>query len=144
MLAAALALPRAWRWWRSSRRSARAEGDDAATARASWTELLERLADLQALPRGATVREQAADLTVREHLSPAGRDAVDRLAGAVERALYAMEPDPASGLTQDRLTVLTEVAGTRDLRRRLAARWFPAPVPDVFAGEAPRVAEHVR
>lgn len=143
VLVVVLALPRTWRWWRSRRRFAGADGDDAATARASWTELLERLADLHALPHGATVREQAAALLVREPLSPAGRDAVGRLAEAVERALYAVEPAAASGLAQDRLTVLQEVAGARARKQQVAATWFPAPNPYLPAGPVNRVTERV-
>ncbi|MGJ7441373.1 transglutaminaseTgpA domain-containing protein [Aquipuribacter sp. MA13-6] len=143
VLAGVLALPRTWRWWRSRRRSRRVRGDDAATATAAWTELLERLGDLQALPRGATVREQAADLVVRERLPHEADDAVRRLAEAVERALYAVEPAPVDTLEQDVRTVLEAVAATREGRQRAVATWFPSPAPRLVAPPHGRVGERV-
>ncbi len=142
-VAGVLALPRAWRWWRSRRRSRLARDDDAAAATVAWTELLERLADLHALPRGATVREQADDLVEREPLGSEAGDAVRRLAEAVERALYAVEPAPTDTLEQDGRTVLDAVAATRDARQRAVATWFPAPSPRLHDPSDQRVGERV-
>ncbi|WP_380168566.1 transglutaminaseTgpA domain-containing protein [Jannaschia sp. R86511] len=143
VVAAVLALPRAWRWWRSRARWRRAAGDDAARAAAAWLELLERLADLQALPRGATVRDQAADLEERERLGAPAREALERLRLATERALYAAGPTASDSLEQDVRTVLDDVAASRDRRQRLAATWFAAPSPDVQVRREDRVAQRV-
>ncbi len=130
---ALLAVPRAWRAWRSRRRFDRAAGDDAASVLAVWTELLERLGDLQALPRGLTVREQAADLRDRERLDGEAADALGRLAEGSERALYAVGPVPADRARADLRTVLTTVRASRERVQLLGATWFPTPSPDVSA-----------
>jgi hypothetical protein len=141
---AALSLPRLWRWWRSRRRLEAARGDDVATALALWTELLERLADRQALPDGGTVREQVADLVRRERLDVPAREALARLGEGCERALYAVEPVSAVRGEADVRTVVQAVSATRARRQQLGATWFPAPSPITDAPQRHRTAERVR
>lgn len=141
---AALSLPRSWRWWRSRRRLRAAQGDDVATALALWTELLERLADRQALPDGGTVREQVADLVRRERLEVPAREALARLGEGCERALYAVEPVSAVRGEADVRTVVQAVSATRARRQQLGATWFPAPSPVTDAPQRHRAAERVR
>ena len=143
LAALALSLPRAWRWWRSRRRLAAARGDDVATAVALWTELLERLADRQALPDGGTVREQVEDLVRREHLDGTAREALARLAEGCERALYAVEPVSAPRGEADVQTVVAAVSARRSRAQRLGATWFPAPAPVTDAPLRHRVPERV-
>jgi transglutaminase-like putative cysteine protease len=148
-----LSLPRLWRSWRDARRVRAARGDDAASAVVAWTVLLERLADLHALPPGSTVREQAAFLRRAERLDrtvggrggavPDAGEALARLVEANERALFAVEPAPAAGLAQDVRTVLAHVRARRDRGRRLAATWFPAASPDVVPQGGAKQTERV-
>ncbi len=128
---------------RSRRRSRRAKGDDVATALALWRELLERLADRDALPDGRTVREQVADLVRRERLDAQARQALDRLAERCERALYAVEPAPAADGERDLRTVLAAVSARRSRRQRFAATWFPAPAPVTDAPRRGRAVQRV-
>ncbi len=141
--AAALSLPRAWRAWRTRRRFRAAAGDDAATAVALWTELLERLGDREALPDGRTVREQVADLVRRERLDEPAREAVSRLGERCERALYAVEPAPAAEGEDDVRTVVAAVSASRGRWQRLGATWFPSPSPVTDAPQRHRSVERV-
>lgn len=143
LVVGALSLPRLWRWWRSRRRLAAAGDDDGARSAVLWTELLERLADRQALPEGSTVREQQADLVRRERLPEPAAQAVARLAEACERALYAVEPAPSQQGPADVATVLRAVSATRDRWHGLGATWFPAPSPDITAPSRSRAGERV-
>ncbi|WP_336922633.1 transglutaminase family protein [Aquipuribacter sp. SD81] len=134
-----LAVPRAWRWWRSRRRARLAGDDDAERAVAAWTELLERLADLESLPPGTTARTQARALAARETgggrppLPEPAAAALSRLVEAWERALYAAEPAPSRDLDDDVATVLAAIRERRSWRQRVVATWFPAPSPDLSA-----------
>jgi transglutaminase-like putative cysteine protease len=143
LAAGLLSLPRLWRWWRDRRRFVAAADDDAATAVVAWTVLLERLADLHAVPTGSTVREQASTLARRESLGTEGYEALARLAEANEWAMFAVEPAPSAGAADDVRMVLSAVASSRDRRQRLSATWFPAAVPDVMPQAAAREDERV-
>lgn len=122
-------LPRAWRWFRHRRRLARAGDDAASLALVAWAELLERLADLGVVPRGGTVREQAADFSEAQRLGETERQALARLAESSERAVYAVEPAPADDLQGDARTVLSAVRHRTDRTGRLRAVWLPTPFP---------------
>ncbi|MFC5382239.1 transglutaminaseTgpA domain-containing protein [Aquipuribacter nitratireducens] len=134
-----LAVPRGWRALRAWRRRREADGDAARLAVVAWTELLERLADLDALPSGATAREQAARLRSTQRIDgddPADGEALaslSRLVEAWERALYAPEPAPADGLDDDVAAVLAAVRNRLPRRARWSATWFPTPSPDLAA-----------
>lgn len=143
LTAGLLTLPRTWRWWRDRRRVSAAAGNDAATAVLAWTLLLERLADLGALPAGVTVREQVRDLIAQEVLDTSASAALLRLAGAAERALFADEPAPAAGLLDDAETVRAEVASSRIRAQRMRARWLPPPTPDIIGPGIDRAGERV-
>ncbi|GAB2683279.1 transglutaminase family protein [Thalassiella azotivora] len=102
----------------------RADGS-AARVEAAWRTLGERLDDLGAgWPRSATPRQ--AETAVAEGLDEDGRQALHRLARAVERCRYAPAPPEATrGLRTD---VRAVVHAVRD-RRPTAATWRARVVP---------------
>ncbi|MBP0461086.1 DUF4129 domain-containing protein, partial [Streptomyces montanisoli] len=75
----------------------------AAPAQAAWRELIDTAWDLGIPPDEAQTPRRAAERIVRlGELDEEGAAAVHRLAGAVERALYAPGPaEPSAGLVQD-------------------------------------------
>ncbi|MGF1664024.1 MAG: DUF3488 and DUF4129 domain-containing transglutaminase family protein [Kineosporiaceae bacterium] len=123
------AAPRAWRDLHDRLRWRRAGSDPAARAGTAWLVMRERLADLGHRPPPGTAREQAAALIAAEEPDLAGREALDRVVTAVERAWFAPAPDAAPTLEADVAAVVAGVARQRDRRQRWRARWLPAPLP---------------
>ncbi|MEU9117633.1 DUF3488 and transglutaminase-like domain-containing protein [Streptomyces sp. NPDC048483] len=114
-----LALPLLWRLRIRSRRLA--GGDGPAGTLAAWQELLDTGWDFGILPDDSlTPRKAAARLVRIGELPPDAADAAHRMAAAVEQALYAPQPRPASGLATDVQQVRTglHAAATRTLRLR--------------------------
>jgi transglutaminase-like putative cysteine protease len=123
------AAPRAWRDLHDRLRWRRAGSDPGARAGVAWLVMRERLADLGHRPPAGTAREQAAAVIAAEEPDAAGREALDRVVAAVERAWFAPVPASAPTLEADVATVVSGVARQRGRWQRLRARWLPAPVP---------------
>ncbi|UQA95987.1 transglutaminaseTgpA domain-containing protein [Streptomyces halobius] len=116
-------LPLLWRIRTRSRRLAGGGpgGDEAAATLAAWRELLDTGWDYGILPDDSLTPRKAAARIVRVgQLPPEDADATRRVAAAVEQALYAPQPRPASGLAADvtRIRAGLHAKATRGLRLR--------------------------
>ncbi|MFI9049733.1 transglutaminaseTgpA domain-containing protein [Streptomyces sp. NPDC053427] len=114
-----LALPLLWRIRLRSRRLA--GGDGAAGTLAAWRELLDTGWDFGILPDDSLTPRKAAARIVRiGELPPDAAEAAHRVAAAVEQALYAPQPRPATGLATDvrRVHAGLRTAAGRTLRLR--------------------------
>jgi transglutaminase-like putative cysteine protease len=130
-LAAAIALAlaaiglRAARFAISRRRWRRAH-DDAGLAGAAWRELRDDLADLGLGVRASeSPRAVAARIAADQGLPTAARDALRRIASAVERARYAAAPEPAGTLRAD-VTIVRKALWMQAARR---TRWRATVLP---------------
>lgn len=101
--------------------------DAGSTAEAAWAEVRDDLTDHgQVLPGSETPRQSAARLVREAPLDDAGRSALARLAGAVERARYAPSLDAVGDLRGDVHTVRAALGAGVGWRTRWRARLLPA------------------
>ena len=119
-------LSRRWRW-----RQAR---DDASRAHVAWRELRDELADHRIGCRASeSPRALARRITGPLGLTSVERDALQRVARAVERAAYAASPADSTGLQADTALVRRAVARASGPAARWSARIVPssalAPLP---------------
>ncbi|MCK7622128.1 DUF3488 and transglutaminase-like domain-containing protein [Streptomyces sp. RS10V-4] len=129
LIVAVPAVPVLWRARVRARRLAGGGpgGDAAADTLAAWEELLDTAWDHGIVPDSSLTPRTAAARIIRIGELPSdAADAARRVATAVEQALYAPRPQPATGLAAD---VRRAAAGLRDgaprtvrLRARLAPR----------------------
>jgi transglutaminase-like putative cysteine protease len=125
LLAAVLLTPRAIRSLTRRRRWLTAH-DDAGRAHAAWAEVLDDLTDLGVgHGPGETSRAVAARVGDQQRLSAAGRQALDRLAVAEERARYARQAGSAATLAADVVTLRGAVAASVTRTARGRARLVP-------------------
>ena len=122
----ALVTPRAVRSV-TRRRRWRAARDNTSTAHAAWAELLDDLEDYGVRHGPSeTPRALARRVVAQQRLPAAGQAALERVAQAEERASYAPEPGPATGLPGDVASVRSAIASGVDRRSRWRARLLPA------------------
>jgi transglutaminase-like putative cysteine protease len=126
LLVIALLTPRTRRSLTRRRRWMSAR-DNGSTARAAWSELLDNLEDygIRHGP-GETPRAVAKRIGAQQRLGAPGREALDRLAQAEERASFAPEPGPAGTLRADVTEVRSAVAASVSKQSRWQARLLPA------------------
>jgi hypothetical protein len=118
---AARSLIRHRRWRRAA--------DDAGRAGAAWLELCDDLADHRVAYRASeSPRALAHRLGPSLGFSTAGREALERIARAEERARYSPAPVPSAQLRGDVATVRREMAKACGLPGRCAAVVLPASV----------------
>ncbi|MFG2402935.1 DUF3488 and DUF4129 domain-containing transglutaminase family protein [Streptomyces brevispora] len=99
-------LPMLWRIRARTRRlsfsAGRTPGDATARTLAAWREITDSAWDHGIVPdESLTPRKAAARIVRLGQLDTDGAAAVHRVAGAVEQVLYAPEPRPAAGLSED-------------------------------------------
>ncbi|MEV7405447.1 DUF3488 and transglutaminase-like domain-containing protein [Streptomyces sp. NPDC091267] len=99
-------LPLLWRVRVRARRlsfsAGRTPGDATARTLAAWREITDTAWDHGIEPdESRTPRKAAARIVRLGHLGTDGAAAVHRVAGAVEQVLYAPEPRPTAGLSED-------------------------------------------
>ncbi|MFB6810723.1 transglutaminaseTgpA domain-containing protein [Streptomyces sp. NPDC056387] len=122
---ALLALPLLPLLWRRRLRGRRLAAGD---VMAAWRELGDAAWDVGIAPDGAlSPRRAAGRVVVLGRLEPDAADAVHRVAGAVERALYAPPGTgaPYEGLAADVLLVHAALLGSVSRRSRLRALFLP-------------------
>ncbi|KPI05083.1 transglutaminase domain-containing protein [Actinobacteria bacterium OV450] len=122
---ALLALPLLPLLWRRRLRGRRLAAGD---VMAAWRELGDAAWDVGIAPDGAlSPRRAAGRVVVLGRLEPDAADAVHRVAGAVERALYAPPgaEAPYEGLAADVLLVHAALLGSVSRRSRLRALFLP-------------------
>ncbi|WP_217228890.1 transglutaminase TgpA family protein [Streptomyces anulatus] len=130
LLAAALVLsPLLWRLRARNRRlgsGGRTPADAAARALAAWREISDEAWDHGIAPdESLTPRKAAARIVRLGRLDSTAAEAVHRIAGSVEQVLYAPEPRPAAGLTEDALTVRAGLRASAGRGVRLRATLLP-------------------
>lgn len=134
ILAAALVLvlplsPLLWRIRVRNRRlgsGGRTPADAAARTLAAWREITDAAWDHGIAPDGSlTPRKAAARIVRLGRLNTTAAEAVHRIAGSVEQVLYAPEPRPADGLTEDALTVRAGLRVSAGRGARLRATLLP-------------------
>lgn len=130
LLVAAPALsPLLWRIRTRNRRlgsGGRTSADAAARTLAVWRELTDTAWDHGIAPDGSlTPRKAAARIVRLGRLDTTAAEAVHRIAGSVEQVLYAAEPRPASGLTEDAQAVRAALRASADRSARLRATLLP-------------------
>jgi transglutaminase-like putative cysteine protease len=109
---------RHWRWWRAH--------DDQTRAGAAWRELMDDLTDHKvANRRSDSPRMLARRASQLPGLSEAGKQALERVCLAAERASYAISPADSSSLRQDVATARRALARASSLRVRLRALVLP-------------------
>ncbi|UQA33514.1 DUF3488 and transglutaminase-like domain-containing protein [Streptomyces sp. HNA39] len=122
-------LPLLWRTLARNRRlgsGGRTPADAAARALAAWQEVTDCAWDYGIAPdESLTPRKAAARIVRRGGLDIMAAEAVHRIAGAVEQVLYAPEPRPAAGLTEDALTVRAGLDASAGRGARLRAKLAP-------------------
>jgi hypothetical protein len=129
LLVALAVTPRTWRDARDRVLWRRAGSDARAVAGTAWLVMVERLADLGRPVRPGTAREQAAAIMAAEELDVTGREALERVVTAVERAWFARTPVSPESLRADVVTVLGAVRRQRGRWERFRSQWLPAPSP---------------
>ncbi|MBT3074161.1 MULTISPECIES: DUF3488 and transglutaminase-like domain-containing protein [Streptomyces] len=122
-------LPLLWRTLARNRRlgsGGRTPADAAARVLAAWQEVTDCAWDYGIAPdESLTPRKAAARIVRRGGLDTMAAEAVHRIAGAVEQVLYAPEPRPAAGLTEDVLTVRAGLDASAGRGARLRAKLAP-------------------
>ncbi|OKI96873.1 transglutaminase [Streptomyces sp. CB01249] len=123
-------LPMFWRLRARARRlgssGGRTPADATARTLAVWREVTDTAWDHGIPPDEALTPRRAAERLVRlGRLDTEAADAVHRVAGAVEQALYAREPRPASGLAEDAQAVRTGLGLSAGRPARLRALLAP-------------------
>ncbi|MFE2295416.1 DUF3488 and DUF4129 domain-containing transglutaminase family protein [Streptomyces sp. NPDC059452] len=104
----------------------RTPADAAARVLAAWQEITDSAWDYGIAPdESLTPRKAAARIVRLGKLDIMAAEAVHRIAGAVEQVLYAPEPRPASGLTEDALTVRAGLEASAGRGARLRAKLAP-------------------
>ncbi|WP_411078602.1 DUF3488 and DUF4129 domain-containing transglutaminase family protein [Streptomyces sp. cmx-18-6] len=128
----ALSLPLSPLLWRVRARSrrlgsgGRTPADAAARVLGAWREVTDCAWDHGIAPdESLTPRKAAARIVRLGGLDTAAAEAVHRIAGAVEQVLYAPEPRPVSGLTEDALTVRAGLEASAGRGARLRATFAP-------------------
>ncbi|MFF5972564.1 DUF3488 and DUF4129 domain-containing transglutaminase family protein [Streptomyces sp. NPDC012769] len=126
LLVAFLALlPLLWRTQTRSRRLGPA-ADPVSRVLAVWEEINDTAWDYGVAPdESQTPRRTAARMVRLGELPPDAADAAHRVARAVEEALYAPRPRPATGLTEHAHTVLRGFHGSASRATRLRALLVP-------------------
>jgi transglutaminase-like putative cysteine protease len=115
---AARSLTRRWRWWRAT--------DDAKRAHAAWCEVTDDLTDYRFGYRASeSPRALAARVSRALSLGSEQRQALDRVALAEERAIYAARPAVSATLARDVAMTRRGIARASGLRARCAARLMP-------------------
>ncbi len=130
LLVAALVLsPLLWRLRARNRRlgsGGRTPADAAARTLAAWREISDEAWDHGIAPdESLTPRKAAARIVRLGRLDTTAAEAVHRIAGSVEQVLYAPEPRPAAGLTEDALTVRAGLRASAGRGARLRATLLP-------------------
>ncbi|WP_328867366.1 transglutaminase TgpA family protein [Streptomyces sp. NBC_00304] len=124
-------LPMLWRIRARARRlgfsAGRTPGDVTARTLATWREITDTAWDHGIVPDESLTPRKAAERLVRlGRLDTNGAEAVHRVAGAVEQVLYAPEPRPEAGLSEDvqtvRAALRASVGGLLRLRAIVAPR----------------------
>ncbi len=124
-------LPMLWRIRARARRlsfsAGRTPGDATARTLAAWREITDTAWDHGIVPDESLTPRKAAERLVRlGRLDTDGAEAVHRAAGAVEQVLYAPEPRPEAGLSQDvgtvRAALRASAGGSLRLRAVVAPR----------------------
>jgi transglutaminase-like putative cysteine protease len=101
----------------------------AGLAHAAWRELRDDLDDYGLTCRGSeSPRAVARRVSADQDLGESATQALNRIAGAEERARYAAAPGPAAQLTADVLRVRRAVARSASLPTRWRARLLPASI----------------
>ncbi|MDT0495639.1 DUF3488 and transglutaminase-like domain-containing protein [Streptomyces griseus] len=122
-------LPLLWRTRARNRRlgsGGRTPADAAARALAAWQEITDSAWDYGIAPdESLTPRGAAARIVRLGGLDTMAAEAVHRISGAVEQVLYAPEPRPAAGLTEDVLTVRAGLDASAGRGARLRAKLAP-------------------
>ncbi|MEU8620044.1 DUF3488 and transglutaminase-like domain-containing protein [Streptomyces sp. NPDC048623] len=114
--------------WRSRVRARRLgpAPDPVARVLAVWQEINDTAWDYGIAPdESRTPRRTAARLVREGELPPDAADAVHRVARAVEEALYAPRPRPATGLTDQAALIHRGLHASATARARLRARLAP-------------------
>ncbi|MFJ9623623.1 DUF3488 and DUF4129 domain-containing transglutaminase family protein [Streptomyces sp. NPDC101181] len=131
-VALALSLPLAPLLWRTRTRNrrlgsaGRTPADAADRTLAAWREVTDTAWDHGIAPdESLTPRKAAARIVRLGRLDTSAAEAVHRLAGAVEQVLYAPQPRPASGLTEDALAVRAGLGASAGRGARLRAMFLP-------------------
>ncbi|NJP51049.1 transglutaminase domain-containing protein [Streptomyces sp. SBST2-5] len=129
---AVLAVPLTPLLWRLRTRAVRlgahgrSDADAAPHIMAVWDELIDTAWDYGILPdESLTPRKAAARIVRLGHLDEAAAASVHRVAGAVEQVLYAPQPRPVAGLTEDVRRVITGLRSTAGRATRLRALFAP-------------------
>ncbi|MFC7216713.1 transglutaminaseTgpA domain-containing protein [Streptomyces polyrhachis] len=134
LLAALVALVTPALWRRRLRRTRLARG---APALAAWTELSDSAWDLGIPPDDALTPRAAMERLVRVGpLSGDAAAAAERVAGAIERVLFAPGSWPAAGVAGDVRRVVDALTAAALRGVRLRARLAPPSVAQVFQGWA--------
>ncbi|MFJ8299320.1 DUF3488 and DUF4129 domain-containing transglutaminase family protein [Streptomyces sp. NPDC094447] len=126
-------LPLLWRRRVRARRlapagagGARGPGETAARTLAVWEEIVDTAWDHGVEPdESQTPRRTAARIVDRGGLPDEAAEAVHRVAGAVEEALYAPDPRPVSGLAEEAARIRAGFHAAADRRNRLLALLAP-------------------
>lgn len=123
-------LPLLWRVRLRGRRlgagPGRAADDTVGRILAAWRELIDSAWDYGILPDDAqTPRRAAARIVADGGLAGEAAEAAERVAAAVEQALYAPEPRPAPGIAEDVRRVRAGLDASADRWPRLRARLAP-------------------
>ncbi|MFE3324150.1 transglutaminaseTgpA domain-containing protein [Streptomyces sp. NPDC059176] len=122
-------LPMLWRQRVRARRlgaGGRTPEEAAVRTMAAWQEIIDTAWDHGMPPDGSQTPRKTAARIVREgRLEGEPADAVHRAARAVEQVLYAPDPHPGSGLTDDVARFREGLAAAGGRRARLRARFLP-------------------
>ncbi|WP_124267816.1 DUF3488 and transglutaminase-like domain-containing protein [Streptomyces sp. ADI96-02] len=117
----------------------RTPADAAARTLAAWREITDSAWDHGIAPDGSlTPRKAAARIVRAGGLDVAAAEAVHRIAGSVEQVLYAPEPRPAPGQTQDVLAVRAGLWASARRGARLRATLLPRSAIRVMWGVSDR------
>ncbi|MGW1839785.1 transglutaminase family protein [Streptomyces sp. NPDC002067] len=130
LLLAVAALPALWR---SRTRTRRLSADGPAATLAAWEELVDTARDLGIAPDGTLTPRRTADRLIGvAALPPRPAEAVHRVAGAVEEALYAARPRPAPRVADDVRLIRTALRAQASRATRWRATLLPRSADRLF------------
>ena len=118
--------------WAERRRRRRAAADAAARIEVAWSDLLERLDDIDITPPpDASPRQVGRFIIGQTFLSTSSREALNRVVAAVEAARYAppvagSDPERVAAAEEDAREVAERIVGALRRSDRVRSTWWPA------------------